>query len=121
MSSRKEDLKLLAELLNTPHVTDDDVYDRPPPGRLSVLERERFDDMQRKLLFSPALGERGRRQEELTERQRSWVKGIYERVFDVPQYENLMSSGKAPVGEYGKSAVPAVLCGTLPKKPPDKR
>ena len=30
----------------------------------------------------------------LTEKQRRWVKGVHEHLFDEPQYENLFSSGK---------------------------
>jgi len=57
----------------------------------------------------------------LTEKQRLWVHGVHERLFDEPQYENLFSTGRAPTGVYGKTPTPAVLQKSLPKRPPTKR
>jgi hypothetical protein len=54
----------------------------------------------------------------LTEKQRRWVKGVHERLFDEPQYENLFSSGKVALGGYGKTPTPEVLKKPLPMKPP---
>lgn len=53
----------------------------------------------------------------LSDKQRAWVRGVYERLFDVPQYENLISSGKAPRGR--EVPTPSVL-QNLPKKPPHR-
>lgn len=54
----------------------------------------------------------------LSEKQRSWLTGTYERICGVPQYENLVSSGKAPRGR--EVPTPPVL-QNLPKKPPTRR
>ena len=51
----------------------------------------------------------------LTEKQRGYVRGVYERIFQTPVYENLISSGKAPRGK--EVPTPAVLLN-LPKHPP---
>lgn len=56
----------------------------------------------------------------LSDKQRAWVKDVYDRLFDDPQYENLASSGRLcrgrPVG------LPKVLLPqNLPKKPPQRR
>jgi hypothetical protein len=55
----------------------------------------------------------------LTEKQRGWARGVHERLFDSPTYENLWSAGKVPRGEYGKTPTPAVL-QNLPKRPPGR-
>lgn len=57
--------------------------------------------------------------QQLTEKQRLWVHGVHERLFDEPQYENAWSAGKVPRGSYGKTPTPEVL-KTLPKKPPKR-
>jgi hypothetical protein len=54
----------------------------------------------------------------LSEKQRTWTKAIYEQIFDVPEYQNLVSSGQVPRGR--EVATPAVL-QNLPKKPPVRR
>lgn len=56
----------------------------------------------------------------LSASQEAWVRGVYERLFDTPVYENLFSSGKVPVGVI-KTAVPEVLRKPLPMKPPGRR
>jgi hypothetical protein len=53
----------------------------------------------------------------LTPKQRSWAKGLAERLLDEPAYENLASSGKVYRGR--EVATPAVL-QNLPKKPPGR-
>lgn len=55
----------------------------------------------------------------LTDRQRGWVRGVYEKLFDEPQYDNLWSSGKVPKGNYGKTPTPEVLL-KRPLKPPGR-
>jgi hypothetical protein len=54
----------------------------------------------------------------LNEKQRGYVRGVYEKVFQTPTYENLFSSGKAPRGK--EVPTPAVLLN-LPKRPPPRR
>lgn len=54
----------------------------------------------------------------LSDKQRAWVESIYERLFDVPKYENLVSSGKVPRGR--EVPTPLVL-QNLPKRPPPRR
>lgn len=56
--------------------------------------------------------------EELTEKQRAWVRGVTSNVFDEPEYLNLVSAGKVPRG-LREVETPAVL-QNLPKKPPRK-
>jgi hypothetical protein len=54
----------------------------------------------------------------LTDKQRTWAKSVYERVFGVPQYENLVSSGRAPRGKEVRLLVDDM---PKPKKPPPRR
>lgn len=54
----------------------------------------------------------------LSDRQRAWVKDVYEKVFDDPQYENLVSRGLVPRGKEVET--PAVL-RNLPLRPPGRR
>jgi hypothetical protein len=57
---------------------------------------------------------------ELSQRQREWVRGIFDRVFDDPQYENLFSSGNLCLGKPVET--PEVLRReNLPLKPPGRR
>lgn len=58
---------------------------------------------------------------DLTERQRSWVRGVYERVFDEPVAQNLWSSGQVPRGEALATPVPEVLKKPLPMRPPGRK
>lgn len=57
----------------------------------------------------------------LTDRQRQYVKGVFERLFDEPLYENAFSAGKIPLGTALATPVPAVLQKPLPMKPPPRR
>ena len=54
----------------------------------------------------------------LSDKQRAWVRGVYETVFATPLYENLVSSGKAPRGREVE-----VLAHKMPKplKPPPRK
>ena len=54
----------------------------------------------------------------LSDKQRKWLAGVYERVTGEPQYENLVSSGRVPRGREVET--PAVL-QNLPKRPPGRR
>ncbi len=56
----------------------------------------------------------------LSDDQRSWVKSVYERLFDKPVYENLVSSGRAPRGREVPDP-PVLQRENLPKKPPTRR
>jgi hypothetical protein len=94
--TRDADLRQLTELLED-HA-----------GELS----EAFTDMRATLLAWPNAD--GRRQ--LSGRQREWLRGVRDRF--VPQYENLVSSGKVPRGREVET--PAVL-KILPKRPPTRR
>lgn len=108
MSQRDDDLQLLDELLtkHADELTDD--------------ETEAFASMRFDLqAYGGVLGEAsesGRRFRELTERQRAWAAAVRERV--APQYENLVSSGRAPRGR--EVPTPTVL-QNLPKRPPTRR
>lgn len=64
-----------------------------------------------------SLLENGLRQS-LSERQRAWVRDVYDRVFDEPLYENLASSGKLARGREVKLLVDDM---PKPKKPPQRR
>ncbi len=72
---------------------------------------EAFVDIQRKMSA-------GR---ELTEKQILWIRGVHEKIFDSPTYENLWSEGKVPRGEKLATPVPEVLQRPLPKRPPPRR
>jgi len=54
----------------------------------------------------------------LSPKQRTWVRGVYENIIGEPQYENLISSGKAPRGK--EVPTPEVL-RNLPKRPPTRK
>ena len=54
----------------------------------------------------------------LSDKQRQWVRGVYEKIFDEPQCLNLWSSGRVPRGR--EVPTPAVL-QNLPKRPPGAR
>jgi hypothetical protein len=100
MTARDEDLRQLTELLEE-HASE-----------LSEGELEAFTNMRAVLLAWPDAD--GHRQ--LSGKQREWLRGVYDRF--VPQYENLVSSGKVPRGREVET--PAVL-KVLPKKPPVQR
>ncbi len=57
----------------------------------------------------------------LTDRQREWVKSVYERVIGDPQYLNEFSAGKIPLGTALATPVPKVLQQPLPMKPPQRK
>lgn len=61
------------------------------------------------------------RQEQLTEKQRSWVKSVYERV--VPQYANLVSRGLVPKGTptAESKALDAMLARPKVLRPPPRK
>jgi hypothetical protein len=59
--------------------------------------------------------------EELTDKQRAWVHGVCEKLFDEPTYSNDWSSGKVPRGDALKTPTPEVLKRPLPLKPPGRR
>ena len=80
------DAELLAEVLE--HRSD-----------LTDVEIETFTDMQSQSGLSP--------------KQRAWVQRVHERL--VPQYENLVSSGRVPRGK--EVPTPEVL-KVLPLRPP---
>jgi hypothetical protein len=107
MSHRAEDLKLLRACIasweSKRDLAEDDGVDEPNWF-------EPFVSMLDTLVSG--------RYHELTDKQRSWVKGIYEKLFDAPQYENLFSSGKVNLSDCGKTPTPEVLKQPLPKKPP---
>lgn len=57
----------------------------------------------------------------LTDRQRVYVKGVYEKVIGDPQYLNEFSAGKIPLGTSMATPVPKVLQQPLPMKPPQRK
>jgi hypothetical protein len=61
------------------------------------------------------------RWEELTEKQRRWVHGVCEKLFDEPEYHNDFSAGRVPLGSSMKTPTPEVLKRPLPMKPPGRR
>jgi hypothetical protein len=61
-----------------------------------------------------------RRGRDLSDKQRAWIRSVYEKLFDTPMYENLVSAGKVSLEGYGKTPTPEVL-KKLPMKPPGGR
>jgi hypothetical protein len=96
MTQRADDLRVLNELLNE-HAE-----------QLSEQETEAFASM-RFDMTGYSVGNRA----ELTDRQRAWVRGVYERI--VPQYANLVSRGLVP---RGKEVPTPLVLQNLPKRPP---
>lgn len=94
LEQREKDLKMLDELLS-------EYVDQLKESEVESFASMRFD-LKRPCGFTV-----------LTDRQRRWVVGAYERL--VPQYANLMSRGLAPRGK--EVPTPPVL-QNLPKKPP---
>lgn len=76
-------------------------------NRLEDEQHEAFSSMLEELV-------EGRR-ERLSGKQRSWVRDVLEE--HIPQYENLVSSGKVPRGREVETP-PALR--NLPKRPPSK-
>lgn len=95
----KEDQRMLSRLIQ--RATELEEADEETPKGLDV---KAFEDMLAK-------------NRPLTDKQRAWVNGIYDRVFDEPQYSNLASSGRLCVGR----PVALLLPENLPKKPPTPR
>ena len=54
---------------------------------------------------------------ELSIKQIGWVEGVYEKLFDIPVYQNAVSAGQVPRGK--EVPTPAVL-QYLPKLPPHR-
>lgn len=54
----------------------------------------------------------------LTPAQKWWVRGVHERIIGTPNYENLISTGRAPRGR--EVPTPPVL-QNLPKRPPGRK
>jgi hypothetical protein len=57
----------------------------------------------------------------LTDKQRVYVKNVFEKLFDAPTYENAFSAGKVPLGTALATPVPAVLQKPLPMRPPGRK
>ena len=107
-AARDADLKLLKSILDLAADEDFDLYHPIAPH--ATLQA--FRQMRRELHLE--------RYEELTAKQRRWAAGIWARLNGEeapPEYENLISSGKAPRGK--EVPTPAIL-QNLPKKPPRK-
>jgi hypothetical protein len=107
-----EDLRMLcARAVELDELDGDDA--EPPDAndayRFQPQTRKAFRDMLSKL-------ENGL--PELSQRQREWVRGIFDRVFDDPQYENLFSKGNLCIGKPVET--PEVL-KHLPKFPPGRQ
>jgi hypothetical protein len=56
----------------------------------------------------------------LTPTQRSYVRGVHERLNLGVHYENAWSAGKVPRGKALATPVPEVLLRPLPKRPPGR-
>jgi hypothetical protein len=94
MSQREDDLKMLNDVMELETTTEE--------------QKDAFHNMRGVLL-------RGEYQT-LTIKQRSWLKS----VLGVPEYENLITNGKAPRGREVPT-IPALQRQNLPLKPPAKR
>ena len=57
----------------------------------------------------------------LSEKQVSWVKDTYEKLFDEPAYVNAFSAGTVPLGTALRTPIPEVLKKPLPLKPPRRK
>ena len=101
MKTTLEMLQCLVDHLNASEVDDDAV-------RWANSMRDMLDRHERGKLFA------------FTAKQKSYIAETYEKLFDEPVYENLVSAGKVPVGEI-KTPVPDVLLKPLPKKPPGRK
>ena len=113
-----EDLRMLrllcarAEELDELDGDDAEVPDANDAVNFQPPTRKAFRDMLDRLENGRVL--------ELSDKQRAWVRSVFERVFDTPQYENLFSSGKLCLGKPVET--PAVLRReNLPLKPPGRR
>jgi hypothetical protein len=104
MKQRDEDLSLLRKIIAYAEDLEED------DGRLSGETVKAFEDMLVRLLASP-FGV-------LSDKQRRWAAGVWERLDGAPAYENLYSRGLVPDGR--PVPTPTVL-QNLPKKPPTRR
>lgn len=100
-----EDRRMLSRLIQRAmELTESD--DETEAAKASGIDVRAFEDM---------IG----RNRPLSAKQRAWVAGVYEKMFDEPQYQNLASSGRLVVGR--PVALPKVLLPeNLPKKPPGR-
>lgn len=84
-----------------------------------ATELDELDDDESEFLFPEnarrAFREMLDRGRPLSDRQRAWVRGVYEKVFDTPTYENEVSAGKVP---RGREVVLLVDAMPKPLKPP---
>jgi hypothetical protein len=104
MSQRDTDLEMLKELLEK-HLDE-----------LSEPELEAFTSMRWDLTAYQSLPVR-RLLEQLTDKQRSWLTSVHQRI--VPDYANLVSSGAIPPPKKpGEPGYVALRVGALPKRPP---
>jgi hypothetical protein len=110
VSLRDEDLKLLRACINK---WEEKCGEAQDDGVEEPNWYQPFDSMLDTLVSG--------RYHELTEKQRKWVRGVHEQLFDEPTYENLFSSGKANLSDYGRTPTPEVLKKPLPKRPPGAR
>lgn len=101
MSEREGDLRMLDELLEK-HLEE-----------LTEWEVEAFADMRCSLKMYPEDVRERRGFHQLTEKQRERVKATHERL--VPQYENLVSSGKVPRGREVE-----IMVKDKPLRPPPR-
>ena len=104
MSQRDSDLKLLNELLDK-HADE-----------MTDVETEAFAGMRFDITAYD-----GPQYHQLTEKQRAWVKSVYERI--VPVYANLVSQGLVPKGTptAESRALDAMLARPKVLKPPPRR
>lgn len=56
-----------------------------------------------------------------TKKQLQYITETHDKIFDEPDYQNLVSEGKVIVGEHLRTPVPDVLLKPLPLKPPGRR
>lgn len=96
MNAVEKDRAILKQALEKPDLSDEN--------------RESFEDMLEKLNAAD---------KELSPKQRSWVKTILGDAAE-PEYENLFSSGKVPLGNPVET-IPALRRENLPLKPPGRK
>lgn len=112
MSQRESDLKMINELIGDP-------FTRGPSHapEMTDVEVNAFAGMR----FDLTAYHDDYRQEQLTDKQRSWVKSVYERI--VPQYANLVSRGLVPKGTptAESKALDAMLAKPKVLRPPPRR
>lgn len=108
MSRDDEDMRMLRELC-----VKADELDAASNDADAAIADFKFPDKAR-TAFRQMLS----RARPLSERQRAWVRGVYETVFDAPVYENLASSGNLCRGREVELLVERM---PKPKKPPARR